>query len=175
MVACNLQNTKKMVSGLFLLAFLLPYFECMGQDKTNKNEIELEAFFREDTVISCDSLELILKYKNNTDNSVKFYPCAIIGMTHNHNEFISYESPERVVYKLTNNCNSDSVTFIEPRGIIKCKFKINAKNAFFYKGENNILIFYHFFEKPNKKSFWNKDERKARLSLWSSIVKVYVK
>lgn len=175
MVAYNLQNSKKVVAFVFILLYLLPYYECVGQVTTSNSEIKFEAFFSKDTVFSDDSLELILEYKNNTANSIKLYPHAIIGMCHNHDTFISYDSAERIAYILSNNCNYDSVTFLEPKGITKYKFKITANCDFFYKGDNYILIFYHFFDKPIKKSFWNKDKRKARLSLWSPIVKIYVK
>jgi hypothetical protein len=175
MVARNLSNTKKMVGFLISIFYLLQSYTCEGQVNTNKHEMELVAFFSCDTVLMGDSVDLVLTYQNNTDSSLVFYPYGIIGMSHDHKVFITYEFPERIVYRLSNYCNYDSIVLIKPKAQISYTFKVSVNDCFFYKGENNLLVFYSFFGKPAKKSMWIKKERKARLSFWSNNTKVFVR
>lgn len=148
-------------------------FICEGQEY-EKKEIEFYASFSREPVFMEDSIELNLYYKNNSNSYVDLYPKAIIGLSHNHKEFISYESAAKIVYRLNNSCNYDSVVRIEPKGLYKYTFDLKVDSSFFYKGENNILVFYHLYDRPINNDNRKKDKRKPRLTLWSPVVRINV-
>jgi len=175
MVASNLQITKKMVKYIFTIVFAQVFIICaISQEKPLENEILFRASFSRDSVFMGDSLEIKLYFRNDTNSSFSLYPKAIIGLTHNHKEFITYDKPERIAYKLNCICDYDSVIILNPGEGFENMYHIKAEDNFFYIGMNDILVFYHLYEKPLKWKKYKVDKGKPILSLWSPVVKINV-
>jgi len=173
MLAHYIQNTEKMVKLIFTFIVLSLVF-CQGQEYQVKKELILNASFSSDTVIMGDTLSLILCYRNNTNSYVDLYPKAIIGLSHNHQAFIFYESPERIVYLLNDYCDYDSVFRLETSEFYKYTFNIKIDSSFFYEGENNILVFYHFYDNQPEQNNRKKNTAGPSLILWSPEIKIHV-
>lgn len=163
-----------MVKSIITILFVHLLSVCLGQVINLDNKIELNASFSSDSLFMGDSLKLNLHFRNNTNNNFSLYPKAIIGLVHNHKEFITYDKPERIVYKLNDICDYDGVVVLKPGERFEYRYSIKVDNNFFYKGENDILIFYHLYDKPLKKKKKKVNKREPILSLWSPIVKIKV-
>jgi hypothetical protein len=161
----------------FILMLLLThlFLLCASQEKSHEKEIKLNASFSEDSVFIGDSLKLNLYYKNISNSDYILYPKAIIGLVRNMKAFITYESPARISYQLNDICNYDSVIHLKPGEEFKNTFNIRVNRNFFYEGENSVLVYYHFLEKPPiKKRLFGKSKRELILSLRSPPIKIVV-
>jgi hypothetical protein len=174
MVALYLQNPKKMVRIIITTIFAHLFFVCMGQEKHLDNKIELNASFSSDSVLMDDSLELNLYYRNNSGNSFSLYPKAFIGLLQNPKIFITYDKLERMVYKLNDICDYDSVIVLKPNESFEYRYRIKADSNFFYTGVNDISIIYTFNDKPLKKDKKKADKSKVIRSLVSPSIKIRV-
>jgi hypothetical protein len=174
MVARNIQNSKKMVRVIITAIFAHLFFVCMSQEKHLDNKIELNASFSSDSVLMDDSLELNLNYRNISSNYFYLYPKAIIGLLQNPKIFITYDKLERMVYKLNDICDYDSVIVLKPGESFEYRYRVKADSNFFYTGENDISIIYTFNDKPLKKGKKKEDKSKVIRSLVSPSIKIRV-
>jgi len=162
-----------MVKVIFTIIFAQIFYLCTnGQEKHLDNRVFLEASFSVDTTLMGDSLEVNLLFKNTSDSVFELNPEAVIGLMHNHKEFITYDTPQRISYKLHESSNTEKVIMLHSNGEYQYKFNIIADANFFYEGENSILVYYHFFESPKKRKC---RKQKPKLSLWSAPIKVIIK
>lgn len=157
-----------MVRIIFILSFLHLYFVCNAQ---TLNKIHLNVSFSRSTVIMEDKLKIYLDYVNCTNESINFYPEAIIGVVHNNKAFIFPDKETRILYKLNNTCNYCNIVKIKPHEQFKFTFELKADSNFFYKGNNNIQVFYHLYKEDNHK----KHKNKPILSIWSKVVTLNIK
>ncbi len=176
MVAFYLQNTSKMVKNfIIILLFSISIFSSKGQRFSIESEIDLSVNSSKDTVCIGDSLIIILSYENKTKADIIFFPNAIIGITHYHpDKFISYDTPQRIIYRLNNVCSNVEYINLKPEEVITKTYGIIADSNFFYEGDNIVLAFYHFYNKPLNKKRRRLDKSPPVLSLWSSPVKIYI-
>ncbi len=162
-----------MVKVVFAIIFAQIFCLCTrGQEKHLDDRVLLEASFSIDTALMGDSLKVNLLFKNTSDSVIKLNPEAVIGLTHNHKYFITYDTPQRICYILHEFSNIEKVVMLYPKGEYQYEFNIIADANFFYEGENSILVYYHFFESPKKRKC---RKQKPKLSLWSAPIKVIIK
>lgn len=150
------------------------FFLCMIQEVYSDNKINLNASFSSDSVIMGDSLDLILYYKNITNDNFSLYPKAIIGLGRNHEVFITYDKAERIAYILNLFTNYDSIVSLKPGEEFKYTFNIVADSNFFYEGENEVYVYYRLFDKlPDNKK--RKKYGELILSLEAPPIKITIK
>lgn len=171
-MACYLQNPKAMVRVIIIIIYTHLFFVGVGQ--VTHNEIGLNASFSCDKVFMGDSLELFLNFRNLTKDNFCLYPKATLALGHDHEVFITYDRPGRVAYILNQFTDYDSILCIKPGEVAKYTFNIVADSNFFYKGENEVIVYYHLFDKPLMQKRRRTDKGKPILSLWSPPVKIYV-
>lgn len=157
-----------MVRIIFILSFLQFYIACNAQ---KFNEIQLKISFSRCTVLMEDTLKIYLDYVNCTNDSIIFYPDAIIGLVHNNNNAFIFPNKEtRILYKLNNTSNHSNSVKMKPNEQFRDTFDLKADNLFFYKGNNNIQLFYHFYKDDKQKKHHNK----PTLSIWSQVVTLII-
>ena len=82
-----------MVRLFIVIIFSHSFFVCTSQVRSLDSKIELNASFSSDIVILQDSLEVVLTYRNTTNDNFNLYPEAIIGLAPNQKAFITYDKP----------------------------------------------------------------------------------
>ena len=163
-----------MVKFIIIIIFTHLVFVCMGQENYLDNKMELNASFSCDSVYIEDSLEVILQYRNISNEYINLYPKAIIGLSHNHNFFITYDKAERIAYILNLYTNYDSIVNLKPGEEFKYTFNIVADSQFFYEGENVVYVYYRLFDKPKNIKKQKRTKRGPVLSLQSPAIKIMV-
>lgn len=141
-----------------------------GQEFEVENKLSFSAQFSKDTVSLGDTLVVRLFYKNVTTNEVSFSLKANVGVTHYHpNAFISYDSPDRIMYLLSNikSYEHDTVVSIIPSGTHIVLYNIVVDDKFFYDGNNALQFFFHSFRKDKSTILYG--------SLWSPEIHLFVK
>lgn len=176
MVAHNIQGTKKMVIKIILLFVqLFSFYDIsLSQEEDTEKKMILWALVSKDTVFMGDTLKVIVSYKNNTDDFFLIHPQSLIGLVHNHEYFITYDSPDRITYKLKEFTDYDSIINLRPKEEYKQIFCISADSKFFYEGENTISVYYRVFEFPSFKKKRKKSKKEPVVLLWSNPIKIYV-
>jgi len=147
-----------MVRLIFTMIFIHIIVLCVGQKTTAENKILFSASFNKDSVFMGDSLKITVSYKNNSEDTVKLYSEGRVVIFHYHPEmFIFYESIERMCYILNEYSNRDSVIWLKPKEEIKYTFDIEAKESFFYEGENTVSVHYrNIWDEPTE---WKKRKK----------------
>lgn len=163
-----------MVKIILTIVIAHLFLVSLCQEKDFDKKIELNASVNTDSIDMEDTLEVNLIFKNVSNSYISFYPNAIIGMIHDHKEFITYDNQEKIAYKLHDKCNYDSVFALKPGQGLKYIYRIKASENFFNEGANNILFFYHLYEMPLNKGKQKVYKKKAILSLWSSPIEIYI-
>lgn len=166
-----------MVRLIIIMIFANLSFACIGQ----KKDIELKASFCRDSVFVNESLELILCFKNNSNKSFKLYPKAFTAMMHYSEYFITYESIDRMIYILNDIRDYNSVILLNPQEEFIYKYEIKADSKFFYKGKNEVFVFYRLFGtswNDKKQREYDKGRRKKDkeedLLLSSSVIEIKI-
>lgn len=164
-----------MVKNFIIILLFISVLNSKGQRYPTELGINLRVCFSKDMVYFGDSLKVILSYKNNSEADIVFYPNAIIGINHYHPDaFISYDTPERIIYRLNNVCSNDEYVNLKPNEIFIKTYNIKADSNFFYEGENIVIVFYHLYNKPLIEKRRRTDKSKPILSLWSCPVKISI-
>lgn len=162
-----------MVRFIFTIIFAQILCLCAESQESNiDNGMLLEASFNVDTIFMEDSLKVHLLFKNTSNTVLDLYPEGIIGLVHNHKEFITYDTPQRITYKLHDFSNTKKVVSLNPGDEYQYDFDILANSNFFYEGENTVLVYYHFFDEPNKRKC---KKREPKLSLWSTPINIIIR
>jgi hypothetical protein len=115
---------------------------CVGQKTTAENKILFSASFNKDSVFMGDSLKITVSYKNDSEDTLKLYSEGRVVITHYSTMFITYESDERLGYILREYSNRNSIIWLKPKEEIKYTFDIEAKEGFFFEGENTVRVYY---------------------------------
>lgn len=173
-MACYLRNTQNMVKVLFTIIFTYLSLVCIAQDKSLATKIELHASLNRNEVYFGDSLELILNYRNISDDTLWLYPKATIGLGRTEKAFITYDKPERIAYIINFFTSYDSLVNLKPGEEFYYTFNIKADSNFFYKGENEVCVYYHLFDNPQLWKRKKTDKRRPVLSLYSAPIKINV-
>jgi hypothetical protein len=162
-----------MVKNLIFILFIFIYINVV-HSQSIENNIELEVSISEDTVHFNDSLKIILHYKNITKEKLYFYPIGIIGLQHYHPEaFITYSKSERIMYSLNDTCSYDEKQCVSSQKSFNDVYRIKIDSNFFYKGKNNICVFYHF-----KEHYFKRKKNNSNIiygSLWSDPFQIVIK
>src|SRR5690554_6161552 len=154
-----------MVKFIFTIIFAQILCLCAeSQERNIDNGMLLEASFNVDTISMEDSLKVHLLFKNTSNAVLDLYPEGIIGLVHNHKEFITYDTPQRITYKLHNFSNTNKVVALNPGDEYRYDLEIHANANFFYEGKNIVLVYYHFFDESHKRKC---RKREPKLSSWS--------
>lgn len=162
-----------MVRFIFTIIFAQIFCLCAeSQESNTDNGMLLKATFNVDTIFMEDSLKVHLLFKNTSNTVLDLYPEEIIGLVHNHKEFITYDTPQRITYKLHDFSNTKKVVSLNPGDEYQYDFDILANANFFYEGENTVLVYYHFFDEPNKTKC---KKREPELSLWSIPIDIIIR
>jgi hypothetical protein len=151
------------------------FVACMGQEITSDNKIMLSASFSRDSVFMGDSLKITLYYKNNSEDTLKLYLEGRISIWRHHPDlFITYDTTERIAYILR-EYSGDSIVWLKPGEEIQLTFNIEAKESFFYIGENIVRVCYrNIWDKPTKNKKRKRTKQEPTLLLWSPPIKIIV-
>ena len=167
-----------MVRLIFTMIFMHIIVLCVGQKTTAENKILFSASFNKDSVSMGDSLKITISYKNDSEDTLKLYSEGRVVITHYSTMFITYESDERLGYILREYSNRNSIIWLKPKEEIKYTFDIEAKEGFFYEGENTIRIHYrNIWDEPTEWKRRKKQKRKEQdtvIVLRSSPIKITV-
>ena len=159
-----------MVKNSVFILFFFIYMNIV-HSQTIENKIDFSILITKDTMHFNDTLEIVLNYKNITKEKIYFYPNAIIGLIHYHPEaFITYDNPKRIMYSLNDTCTYYEKQFIPSQKSFNDVYRIKVDSNFFYKGKNNICVFYHFKE-------YNFKQKKKNIiygSLWSDPFQIII-
>ena len=153
---------------------------CVGQKTTVENKILFSASFSKDSVCLGDSLKITISFKNNSEDTLKLYSEGRVTISHHHpTMFINYESMERAFYILREYSNRNSIIRLKPHEEIKYAFGIEAKESFFYEGENMVKVSYrNIWDEPAEYKKRKKQKIKEQypiIVLYSSPIKIAVK
>jgi hypothetical protein len=153
---------------------------CVSQEATSKNKIVFSASFNKDSVFMEDPLKITLFYKNNSEDTLKFYSEGRVVICHYHfGNFITYETIERMGYILREYSNRDSIIWLRPKEEFQYTFDIEAKESFFYWGENTLYVYYRNIWDPpaeyKKRKKQKKVEQDPTIVLYSPPIKIVVK
>lgn len=168
-----------MVRLIFIIIFVHNFVACMGQKTTFENKISLGVSFNKDNVFMGDSLEITISYKNNSEDTLKFYSEGRVTIHHSHPEvFITYETTERIAYILREYSNRNSIVWLKPGEEIQEIFNITAKESFFYIGENIVNVFYrNIWDNPvehKKQKKQKKTKQASTIVLCSAPIKIMI-
>ena len=168
-----------MVKLIFTMAFIHIIILCVGQEATVENKILFRASVNKDNVLFGDSLKITISYKNDSEDTLKLYSEGRVVIFHYHPAmFIHYESIERMCYILREYSNRNSIIWLKPKEEIKYTFDIEAKEGFFFEGENTVSVHYrNIWDEPAE---WKKrkkqkiKEQDTTIVLHSSPIKITV-
>lgn len=132
-----------MVRLIFTMIFIHIIVLCVGQKATDENEILFSVSFNKDIVFMGDSLKITISFKNDSEDTLKLYSEGRVVISHYHPTlFITYESDEKLGYILREYSNRNSIVWLKPKEEIKYTFDIEAKEGFFFRGENTVSAYY---------------------------------
>jgi len=132
-----------MVRLIFTMIFIHIIVLCVGQRTTAENKILFSVSFNKDSVFMGDSLKITISFKNDSEDTIQLYSEGRVVITHYYPTiFITYESDERLGYILREYSNRNSIIWLKPKEEIKYTFDIEAKESFFYEGENTVRVYY---------------------------------
>ena len=126
-----------------------------------------------------DSLKITIAYKNDSEDTLKLYSEGRVAIFHyTPTMFITYESDERMCYILREYSNRNSIIWLKPKEEIKYTFDIEAKESFFYQGENTVRVSYrNIWDEPaeyKKRKKQKIAEQDPSIVLSSSPIKITV-
>jgi len=160
-----------MVRSIFTMIFIHVIVLCVGQKTTTENKILFRASFNKDSVFMGDSLKITISFKNDSEDTLKLFSEGRVVISHYHpTVFITYESDERLWYILREYSNRNSIILLKPKEEIKYTFDIEAKESFFYEGENTVSLYYrNIWDEPAE---WKK-RKKQKIKEQDSIIVLY--
>ncbi len=162
-----------MVKLIIAIGFICLFYVCLGQKNAFDNEIKFNASVSCESILMEDSLDLFLSYRNTTNDSFCLYPKAFIGLGHIKKVFITYEKAERIALMVNNQCDYDTVVVLEHGEKRTFVYTVKADSNFFYFGENEVYVFYRFYDKSSC-NLRRKKYGKLKLSLNSSPITVNI-
>lgn len=154
MVALYLSNTKKILIGCSISLLIYPFNFQVNQGevescKEASDYLELKVGLKAEVNFN-DVLELKIRYKNISSDTVEFYPHALLYLAKPSPGF-SYKSK-----MLNKKIDVTKVARLSPKERYSIDLSTNVDSAFFDPGSNKLILAYSVKELKDEHEKYNK-------------------